>query len=43
MLSLLELRREQALELGPALREKLTDLLGRLEKLLGSDEQMRTA
>jgi len=43
MLSLLELRREQALELGPALREKLTGLLGRLEKLLGSDEQMRTA
>jgi hypothetical protein len=42
ILLLLELERETALDLELALKEKLTELLGRLEILLGSDEELRT-
>ena len=42
ILLLLELPREKALDLELALKEKLTELLVRLEKLVGSDEESRT-
>ncbi len=43
LVSLLELTPDQALDLKLAIREKLTELLVRLENLLGSDEDVRTA
>jgi hypothetical protein len=43
ILALLELDRGKARYLDLALRVKLTELLGRLENLIGSDEEMRTA
>ena len=42
ILLLLELPREKALDLELALKEKLTSLLGRLETLVGTDEESRT-
>lgn len=42
IVSLLELTPDKALDLNLAIREKVTELLGRLEKLLGSDDQSRT-
>lgn len=43
ILLLLELDRGNARHLDLSLKVKLTELLGRLESLLGSDEEMRTA
>jgi hypothetical protein len=43
ILHLLELPREKAGALKTAMKEKLTDLLGLLEALLGSDEETRSA
>ncbi len=43
LLLLLELDRGTARYLDLALKVKLTELLGRLESLLGSDEELRTA
>jgi len=43
LVSLLELTPDKAQDLNLAIREKLTELLVRLESLLGSDEETRTA